>query len=85
MKVESSLQVVGMPGVFAAGDITDWKEVKQVAKYAGHVSTISANIKEFLTGKPSTAVYKSMFEGLAVTNGKVRFHSSCFPSLFNWY
>lgn len=61
-----------MPGVFAAGDILDWKEVKQIGKYGGHISTVTSNIKVFLDGKPSTAVYKSMFEAIVLTNGKVR-------------
>ncbi|KAF8804855.1 FAD/NAD(P)-binding domain-containing protein [Phlegmacium glaucopus] len=70
VKVESSLQVKGLPGVFAAGDIIDWKEVKQVGKYGGHASTITSNIKNFLNGTPSTTSYKSMFEAIVLTNGK---------------
>ncbi|KAF8891929.1 FAD/NAD-P-binding domain-containing protein [Gymnopilus junonius] len=69
VKVDQYLQVQGKPGVFAAGDIIEWAEVKQVVKTAGHATTIVANIKSILAGKPPAAVYKPMFEILALTNG----------------
>lgn len=64
-----TLQVVGHLGVFAAGDITDLPEVKQVAKYPNHVTAITANILSYLDGKPLAAKYKPLFEGILLTNG----------------
>lgn len=66
----ASLQLTGYPGIFAAGDITDCKEVKQVANY-GHSKTIVANIVSFLDGKRLQAQYKPMFEFIFLTNGAV--------------
>lgn len=63
--------MTGFPGIFAAGDILDWKEVKQVAKYGNHVKILASNILSYLNGQPLTAQYKSMFEGIFITNGVV--------------
>jgi len=69
IKVEDTLLVKGFPDIFAAGDVIDWNEVKQVAKYPGHATTIVANIRNILDGKHPAATYKSMFEVIALTNG----------------
>ncbi|PPR01331.1 hypothetical protein CVT24_006333 [Panaeolus cyanescens] len=69
VKVDAHLQVEGLPGVFAAGDIIDWKEVKQAAKYGGHTTTIVANVKQILNGGQPSVPYKSAFEAILVTNG----------------
>ncbi|KAJ7780771.1 hypothetical protein DFH07DRAFT_793316 [Mycena maculata] len=69
IKVEPTLQLQGIPGVFALGDVLDWKEVKQVAKCPGHVTVAVANVKSFLQDKALTSVYKGMFELIVVTNG----------------
>ncbi|KAF8996878.1 hypothetical protein BDQ17DRAFT_1429390 [Cyathus striatus] len=67
--VDRSLQVKGLPGVFAAGDITEWNEAKQVAKYGGHATTITKNIKGFLSNKSFSSSYRPMFEVLSLSNG----------------
>ncbi|KAF8510928.1 hypothetical protein BU17DRAFT_55017 [Hysterangium stoloniferum] len=69
VRVENTLQVKGYPGIFAAGDILDWKEVKQVGKYPYHVTTISSNIASYLGGKPVATPYKQLFEGILITVG----------------
>ncbi|KAJ7165827.1 hypothetical protein C8R46DRAFT_1096304 [Mycena filopes] len=69
VKVDPHLQLKGIPGVFAAGDVLDWKEVKQVAKVPGHVAVVVANVKSFVEGKRQTAIYKGTFELIVVTNG----------------
>ncbi|KAF8580735.1 FAD/NAD(P)-binding domain-containing protein [Ramaria rubella] len=52
VKVDPMLQVTGSPGIFAAGDILDWKEVKQYVKGQFHVATLSTNILSYLNGQP---------------------------------
>ncbi|KAF9043388.1 FAD/NAD(P)-binding domain-containing protein [Panaeolus papilionaceus] len=69
VRVNQHLQVEGLPGVFAAGDIIDWDEVKQAVKYTGHTTTIVANIKRVVSGAQPTAVYKSSSEVILLTNG----------------
>ncbi|KAJ7174374.1 hypothetical protein C8R46DRAFT_89093 [Mycena filopes] len=77
VKVDPHLQLKGIPGVFAAGDVLDWKEVKQVAKVPGHVTVVVANVKSFVEGKRQTAIYKGTFELIVVTNGAVRVRLNC--------
>ncbi|KAJ7715072.1 hypothetical protein B0H16DRAFT_1435251 [Mycena metata] len=69
IKVDPHLQVKGLPGIFAAGDVLDWQEVKQVAKVPGHVSVVVANVKSFIRNKRQTAIYNGTFELIVVTNG----------------
>ncbi|KAF8574057.1 FAD/NAD(P)-binding domain-containing protein [Ramaria rubella] len=69
VKVDPTLQVTGFPGIFAAGDILDWKEVKQFVKGQFHIGTLSQNILSYLNGKPLSAEYKTKFEGILLSNG----------------
>ncbi|KAF9043383.1 FAD/NAD(P)-binding domain-containing protein [Panaeolus papilionaceus] len=69
VKVNQHLQIEGLQGVFAAGDIIEWQEVKQAVKVTGHTATIVANVKSLVGGGQPTAVYKSAFEAILVTNG----------------
>jgi len=69
VKVEGTLLIKGYQDIFAVGDIIDWSEVKQVAKYTGHSATVVSNIKSILEGRQPSTVYKSMFEVIALNNG----------------
>ncbi|EIN13948.1 FAD/NAD(P)-binding domain-containing protein [Punctularia strigosozonata HHB-11173 SS5] len=69
VKVRPSLQLSAYDDVFAAGDIIDWKEQKQLAKYPVHAGVVAANILSILSGQSPTKVYKGTFELIVLTNG----------------
>ncbi|KZT56534.1 FAD/NAD(P)-binding domain-containing protein [Calocera cornea HHB12733] len=69
VKVTPELEIVGHPGVFAAGDITDIEEQKQVAKYPGHAAVVAANVVSELAGQKPTKEYKKQPEMILITNG----------------
>ncbi|PPR01332.1 hypothetical protein CVT24_006334 [Panaeolus cyanescens] len=69
VRVDQHLQIDGMRGIFAAGDIIDWDEVKQAVKYTAHTTTIVTNIKRLVSNSAPTAVYKSPSEVILLTNG----------------
>jgi hypothetical protein len=60
------------PRIFAIGDITDWKEQKQVGKYYTHASIVANNILATLDKRTTLKSYKGSFEMIVVTIGKVR-------------
>ncbi|KAF8965464.1 hypothetical protein BDZ97DRAFT_1812292 [Flammula alnicola] len=62
VKVTPTLQVVGHPRVFAAGDVIDWKEQKQAGKTPSHAAVIKTNILSLLGSKESLMIL--------ITNGK---------------
>ncbi|KAI0642896.1 FAD/NAD-P-binding domain-containing protein [Trametes meyenii] len=70
VRVNQFLEVQGHPGVFAAGDIIDWKEQKQAAKANTHATVVAANVVSFLQGQPLKKVYKGSPEMIIVPLGK---------------
>lgn len=71
VKVNEFLEVAGHPGVYALGDIIDWKEEKQAAKIAGQSAVVIANLLSFLAGGPSKKAYKGSVEAIIIPLGKV--------------
>ncbi|TFY77916.1 hypothetical protein EWM64_g6094 [Hericium alpestre] len=69
-KVRSTLQLRAFDNIFAAGDILDWKEQKQLAKCRGHAAVIVANVLSILGGAAPAKEYKGSIEMILVTNGK---------------
>jgi hypothetical protein len=57
--------------VFAAGDIIEWEEEKQVGKTAGQVAVVAKNIINYLANKPLKKQYNGSPEMIILTNGKV--------------
>ena len=71
VKVNEYLEVPGHPGVFAIGDIIDWKEEKLAFRAKFHAQVVSANIVNFLEGKPYKKKYKGGPEMILIPIGKV--------------
>jgi NADH dehydrogenase FAD-containing subunit len=57
--------------VFAAGDIIEWEEEKQVGKTAGQAAVVAKNIISYLANKPLKKQYDGSPEMIILTNGKV--------------
>ncbi|KAJ7112409.1 hypothetical protein C8R43DRAFT_1040589 [Mycena crocata] len=72
VRVNSHLQMVGNPNIFAAGDVANLVEEKQLAKCTKHASVIVPNVISILNGKESTAQYKGATEAIFVTAGRSR-------------
>ena len=70
VKVKSTLQLPDHPDIFAMGDMIDWPEVKQSLKANRHSLIVSANVLNYLNGKPLKE-YKGSTEVLVLTGGKV--------------
>ncbi|OCH92812.1 FAD/NAD(P)-binding domain-containing protein [Obba rivulosa] len=70
VKIEPTFQVVGHPGVFAFGDITDWKEQKQQGKIMFHLPVAVPNILSYLAGEPLKKKYKGFWEMIIIPIGK---------------
>ncbi|KAI0629807.1 FAD/NAD-P-binding domain-containing protein [Trametes polyzona] len=69
VRVNDNLEVIGHPGVFAAGDITDRKETKQASKAHRHVPVVVANVISYLQGEPPKRAYKGLPESIVITLG----------------
>lgn len=71
VKVKPTFEVVGHPGVFAVGDITDWNEQKQGMKYPLHAEICAPNVHNFLERRPQTRTYRGTTEIILIPLGRV--------------
>ncbi len=71
VKVKPTLELQDHPGVFAAGDIIDWKEQKQAGKAPNHAGIVAPNVVSFLAGTTQKKVYKGSIEMIIIPVGKV--------------
>jgi len=72
VKVLPSLQLVGHPNIFAAGDIIDWKEEKQILRAMTHAPIVANNIVALINeNKAGLKQYKGTPDMIVVTNGRV--------------
>ncbi|KAI0064298.1 FAD/NAD(P)-binding domain-containing protein [Artomyces pyxidatus] len=70
VRVEPTLQVRGHKNIFAAGDVIEWDEQKQVAKAPKHGEVVVANVLSYLSGTRPGKEYKGQPELIIITNGK---------------
>jgi apoptosis-inducing factor 2 len=77
IRTEPTLQVKGFPDIFAAGDVLDWAEQKQCAKYPAHAEVVAANVLERLKDHQPSVHYKGSHEIALIVNGRVRTHVFC--------
>ena len=72
VKVKPTLELLDHPGIWAVGDIINWKEQKQAGKVMAHNDIVAANIISYLNGQPQKKIYKGpMAEMILITLGKV--------------
>ena len=57
IRVDEHLRVVGHPGVWAIGDITDVRETKRADAARAHAGVVAANIRSLIAGGAAEAVY----------------------------
>jgi len=70
VKTLPTFQSVAAPHIFALGDITDYKEQKQLAKIFTQVPIVSSNILSLLQGKTPGSRYNGGMEAIVLTSGK---------------
>ncbi|KAI0329011.1 FAD/NAD-P-binding domain-containing protein [Cubamyces sp. BRFM 1775] len=70
VRVNEYLEVLGHPGVFAAGDIIEWNEQKQAVKAATHATVVAANVVSFLECRPYKKTYKGSYELILIPLGR---------------
>ncbi|KAJ7134314.1 hypothetical protein C8R44DRAFT_869970 [Mycena epipterygia] len=64
VRVNECFQVLSHPNIFAAGDVTNIAEEKQLTKYGKHSNTIIPNFISILDGKASKVHYKGATEAI---------------------
>lgn len=71
--MKPTLQLKSFPDIFAAGDVVDIKEEKQLVKAMAHAEIVAANVIVYLTGASLSSMkkYKGSRELIVVTLGKV--------------
>lgn len=57
VRVEPTLQVRGLPTVFAVGDITDVPESKRASAARTHADVVAANLRALIAGQRPTATH----------------------------
>ena len=73
VKVLPTLQLENHPRILAGGDIIEWKEQKQAAKYPAHAAVIAKNAFALLEKNQPKARYAGSPELIAISFGKVCF------------
>ena len=57
IRVDEHLRVVGHPGVWAIGDITDVRESKRADAARAHARVVASNIADIIAGREPSATY----------------------------
>ena len=69
IRVDEHLRVVGHPGVWAIGDITDVRETKRADAARAHAEVVAANISSLIAGQEPTATYTPLPEHVVLPLG----------------
>ncbi|KAG5636131.1 hypothetical protein H0H81_009013 [Sphagnurus paluster] len=70
VSVLPTFQIPGYGRIFAAGDIADLEEQKQLGKYITHSNIITANIQAIVNGQQTTKTHTLSRELIVITIGK---------------
>ncbi|KAI0088426.1 FAD/NAD-P-binding domain-containing protein [Irpex rosettiformis] len=70
VKIKPTFELLHHSGIFAIGDIIEWKEAKQAAKAPKHATIATTNLISFLSGQPQTANYGGQPEMIVIPVGK---------------
>ncbi|EKM50736.1 uncharacterized protein PHACADRAFT_178488 [Phanerochaete carnosa HHB-10118-sp] len=70
VRVAPTLEVRGHPGVYAAGDIVEWREQKQAGKASAHAAVVVPNVVSFLRDQPQAKVYEGSREMIVIPVGR---------------
>jgi apoptosis-inducing factor 2 len=71
VKVTPTLQLIGHPRIFAAGDIIDYKEQKLAFMAYDHAKVVAPNVLSLLEDKKPAKEYTGAFEGVVLSIGHV--------------
>lgn len=69
VRVDPTLAVTGVPGVWAVGDVTDVRESKRASAARAHAEVVAANVAAALDGRPPTATYTPAPERIVLPLG----------------
>ncbi|MDO4243458.1 MAG: FAD-dependent oxidoreductase [Actinomyces sp.] len=69
IRVDEHLRVIGHPGVWAIGDITDVRETKRADAARAHAAVVADNIRSLLAGQEPTATYTPLPEHVILPLG----------------
>lgn len=69
IRVDDHMRVIGHPGVWAIGDITDVRETKRADAARAHADVVAANIRSLIAGEPPTTTYTPPAEHVVLPLG----------------
>ncbi|GIG23878.1 FAD-dependent oxidoreductase [Cellulomonas denverensis] len=69
LRVEPTLQVRGLPTVFAVGDVTDVPESKRASAARAHADVVAVNIRSLIAGEPAVATHEPEPERIVLPLG----------------
>ncbi|KAF8625977.1 hypothetical protein AX17_006701 [Amanita inopinata Kibby_2008] len=72
VRIDPAFRLLLHKRIFAAGDVIEWEEQKQLSKALAHADMIAKNVMSTLKGVDPTAIYKGSREIISLSIGKSR-------------